>query len=160
MIPAVAFVPIEQVGEAVDHLQEYLPDEAQPILAYFEANYIGRPRADGGRRNPLFPIEMWSMHQRTIDGLPRTNNHVEGWHRRFQADVGAHHPNFWRFLTVLRREEALTHTEIVQAEAGDAAPAQRRLYRDVQQRIENIVHDFGNREVINFLRGIAHNFQF
>ena len=26
--------------------------------------------------------------------LPRTNNAVEGWHRRFQASVGAYHPNF------------------------------------------------------------------
>jgi hypothetical protein len=102
MTPAVAFVPIDDVIDAFDELREYLPDQAQPIVEYFEATYIGAERDDGdGRRNPLFQIGMC-----TLQNIPRTNNHVEGWHRRFQADVGAHHPNFWRFLGVIQREEA------------------------------------------------------
>ena len=47
------------------------------------------------------------MYDQTIGDLPRTNNAVEGWHRRFQANVGAYHPNFWKFIDILKREEML-----------------------------------------------------
>ena len=40
-----------------------------------------------------------------LDDLPRTNNAVKGWHRSFQANVGAYHPNFWKFIDILKREQ-------------------------------------------------------
>ena len=138
-------------------LRGYLPDQAAPILDYFEA-YIGRPRPDGdGRGNPLFPIAMWNVHVRTLEDRPRTNNNLEGWHRRFQAYIGGQHPNLWRFLDVLKREEAVTSVQIAQMVAGEQAPAQRRVYRNVRQRILTIVQDYANRDRIVFLRGIAYN---
>ena len=103
---------------------------------------------------------MWNMRDRTLQNLPRTNNNVEGWHRRLQVDVGAHHPNFWHFLDIIKREESLTHVEITQDQAGVNPPPQRAVYRDVQQSIRNIVQDYHNRDRIAFLRGIAHNFNF
>ena len=162
MIPALAFLPEDEVIDGFNTLQDYLPDNARPILQYFENNYIGDERDNGnGRRNPLFPIPVWNMHQRTLDNLPRTNNHVEGWHRRFQSDVGAYHPNIWKFLEVLKREEALTHVQIVQNQAGHNPPVQRAVYRNVQQRLHNLVQQYHpNRDTIGFLRSIAHNFNF
>ena len=160
MIPALAFVPTADVIASFELLDDELSDEAQPILQYFEGTYIGRRRLDGTRRNPMFDLAMWNVHERTRNEQPRTNNNLEGWHRRFQADVGGHHANFWRFLDVLKREESLTRVQMVQAEAGDNGPVQRRVYRDVQQRIKNIVQDYENRNTIGYLRAIAHNFQF
>ena len=160
MIPAIAFVPVDDVVDAFEILRGYLPDQAAPILDYFEA-YIGRPRPDGdGRGNPLFPIAMWNVHVRTLEDRPRTNNNLEGWHRRFQADIGGQHPNLWRFLDVLKREEAVTSVQIAQMVAGEQASAQRRVYRNVRQRILTIVQDYANRDRIAFLRGIAYNFEF
>jgi hypothetical protein len=160
MIPALAFVPEDDVEDSFEQLREHLPDNAAPILDYFEG-YIGRPRPnDQGRANPLFPLEMWNVHDRTVEGRPRTNNHVEGWHRRFQANIGASHPNFWHFLDVMKREESLTRVEIAQMDAGVQPPAPRRVYRDVQQRILTIVQDYHNRDRMAYLRGIAHNFEF
>ena len=56
--------------------------------------------------------------QSVCKDLPRTNNAVEGWHRRFQANVGAYHPNFWKFIDILKREQSLNHVNISQARAG------------------------------------------
>ena len=46
------------------------------------------------------------MYDQTIGDLPRTNNAVEGWHRRLQANVGAYHPNFWKFIDILKSEQS------------------------------------------------------
>ena len=92
-----------------------------------------------------------------VDDLPRTNNAVEGWHRSFQANVGAYHPNFWRFIDILKREQNLTQVNIAQARAGHPAEPQRRRYQDSNQRIKNIVQDYPNRNIMQYLRGLAHN---
>ena len=91
MLAALAFVPVDDIVESFEHLAASMPDETQPITDYFEDTYIGR-RQRHGRRQPPFAHTMWSVHNRVEEGLPRTNNHVEGWHRRMQSNVGAYHP--------------------------------------------------------------------
>ena len=36
------------------------------------------------------------MNTKYIKRLGIFHDAVEGWHRRFQAKVGAYHPNFWK----------------------------------------------------------------
>ena len=64
------------------------------VIDYFEDTYIGRLHPGGHCRAPLFDLALWNMYDQMIGDLPRTNNAVEGWHQRFQANVGAYHPNF------------------------------------------------------------------
>ena len=80
MIPALAFVPIDDIIPAFERLSQHFQDDAQTILDYFEANYIGILRR-GRRRRPLFAHALWNIHGRVQDNLPRTNNALEGWHR-------------------------------------------------------------------------------
>ena len=70
---------------------------------------------------------------------------------------GAYHPNFWRFIDILKREQNLTQVNIAQARAGHPAEPQRRRYQDSNQRIKNIVQDYPNRNIMQYLRGLAHN---
>ena len=58
MIPALAFVPIDEVVGAFEELSEILPPESRPVANYFEDLYIGRPKRRG-RRQPTYAIEMW-----------------------------------------------------------------------------------------------------
>ena len=98
------------------------------------------------------------MYEQTFQGLPRTNNAVKGWHRSFQASVGGCHPNFWKFIDILKREQNLAQVHIAQARAGHQPEPQRRRYQDSNQRILNIVQDFNNRDITDdYLRGIAFN---
>ena len=114
-------------------------------------------RPGGHRRVPLFDLGLWNMYNQTLDDLPRTNNAVEGWHRSFQANVGAYHPNFWKFIDILKREQNLTQVNIAQAQAGHQPEPQRRRYLDSNQRIKNIVQDYHNRDIMQYLWGLAHN---
>ena len=88
------------------------PLDAQAVIDYFEDTYIGRLRPGGHCRVPLFELGLWNMYSQTLDGLPRTNNAVEGWHHSFQANVGAYHPNFWKFIDILKHEQNLTQVNI------------------------------------------------
>ena len=106
---------------------------------------------------PLFDLALWNMYDQTIEDLLRTNNAVEGWHRRFQANVGAYHPNFWKFIDILKREQSLNHVNISQARAGHQPEPQRRRYQDSNRRIKNIVQNYHNRDRLQHLRGLAHN---
>ena len=158
MLAALAFVPVNDIVHAFEELSDIMPEDARPIVDYFEDTYIGRVQRRG-RRLPLFPHAMWNVKERVDHGLPRTNNHLEGWHRHMASNVGAYHPNFWRFLKVLQREQALNEVTITQMLAGEPAPPQRRKYKAITQRLKTLVEDYDNRALIDYLRGIAHNLQ-
>ena len=138
-------------------LSEDFPLNAQEVIDFFKGTYIGRLHPDGHRRVPLFQLSLWNMYSQNLNDLPRTNNVVEGWHRSFQANVGAYYPNFWKFIDILKREQNLTQVIIAQARAGHQPEPQRRRYLDSNQRIKNIVQDYHNHEIMQYLWGLAHN---
>ena len=55
-------------------LVENSTHELAPINDYWEDTYrnVGRHRRNR-RGIPRFPIELWNMHERVNEGLPRTN---------------------------------------------------------------------------------------
>ena len=120
----------EMKKRARESVADEFPLDAQEVIDYFEDTYIGRLRPGGHRRAPLFDLALWNMYDQMTGDLSRTNNAVEGWHRRFQANVGAYHPNFWNFIDILKREQSLNHVNISQARAGHQSEPQRRRYQD------------------------------
>ena len=100
------------------------------------------------------------MFHRTHQEIPRTNNNIEGWHRRFESNLTVAYPGFWKFLNALKREENLSRVDISQADGGHRPPAQRRTYMDCNARIIAIMDDYPNRDRMNFLRNIGHNIGF
>ena len=76
MIPALAFVPPQDVIATFEELCDELPAESQPVIDYFEDTYVGRPQYRG-RRPPIIGNDLWNMFDRAQDELPRTNNFVE-----------------------------------------------------------------------------------
>ena len=107
MIAALAFVPSQDVVNSFDEfcvvIQNQYDRDADEVLDYFEDTYIGRFRRNAPRRPPLFPIELWSIFNRTAEELPRTNDNIEAWYNSFQANVPSTHPTFRKFLDVLLR---------------------------------------------------------
>ena len=106
MLAASAFVPISTVKEAFELLCDngIFHHEAQEVVDYFEDTWIRRPNRQNDRRPPLFQHDIWIMYCRGLDNLPKTNNSVEGWHRRFETEVGRHHLNIWRVIKCLQKE--------------------------------------------------------
>ena len=100
-----------------------------------------------------------TKHNIVVEGLPRTNNHAEGWHHRTQPNVGAYRANLGHFLDVLRREQSLSEVIITQIQAGQAVTPQCSKYKAIIERLVTVVGDCTNRLILECLRGIAHNIQ-
>ncbi len=165
MLPALALLPTDTVvpafEEAFDEDYPLYDRRAQSVIDYFEDTYIGRSRRRG-RDSPLFPIGLWNVHERSLRGAARTNNAIEGWHNAFQSHMGSNSPNIWRFITILRREVGLVHDQVRALARGLPLPKRRRVYRDVQVRVENILAQlqYGQRVPVEALEGLASNFMF
>lgn len=81
MLAALAFLPVDDVIRAYESIvsSDFWADndeidansEKQQFLNYFEKNYIGvmgRTHSQG-RKKPRFPIELWNVHDLTIQGM-------------------------------------------------------------------------------------------
>ena len=145
--------------ELVDTIRILYDDVADDPLQYF--------------RTPT-SVDIVGMHQALLRFLLLTfgtcstelmmNYHaetiVEGWHRTFQDHVSAYHPVFWKFLSVLQKEENMIRISIVQQLAGHLAPPPRQVYLDSSRRILKILDDNPNRKRLQYLKEIAHNLTF
>ncbi|XP_066948591.1 uncharacterized protein [Macrobrachium rosenbergii] len=163
MLSALAFVPVHAVIGAFEELcdSDAIPLEAQPVVDYMEDTWIGRPDRRLVRRPPQFPHKMWNVYQAVLEDLPKTNNSVEGWHRGFEAQLASYHPNIWKFVECIKREQTLSNAKIEQYLAGKEPPLKKRKYRDSAKRIKRIVLNYDASEpVIDYLRGLAHNISF
>jgi len=109
---------------------------------------------------PTFPIELWNVYSRTLNDQHRTNNAAEGWHRGFQETCATTYPNIFRFIDALKKQQGLHNFEITQLIAGSSGNQKNNKYAAISARIKTIVNDFENRNVIDYLRGIAYNFEF
>jgi hypothetical protein len=168
MIVALAFIPIESLENAIDALRGVTDDDEdnEPkideqlviILDYFEDNYLGKMRRNNRRDRPMFQPQTWSCYERTLNNEARTNNFAEAAHRRLQANFGVDHPTLWKFIDGLRSVQKSTDQLYEEFVRGSQPPRKRTKYQQADERILNLVEDFENREIIEYLRGIAHNF--
>lgn len=159
MLAALAFIPEDQVINAFEAIQEKMSEELQTVVDYFEDTYIGRLRRNR-RGKPTFDISLWNVHKRVTTHQPRTNNAVEGWNRKMQSAVSCQHPNIWKFLNVIKREQSLNNVVIDQLIGGHTVQPPKKKYKDCNARIYTIVEDFINRNLFDYLKGIAHNISF
>ena len=116
MLLAISFVPI--VTNALEILVESCPREIHPVLDCWEDNCIGR-QSRNRRAEPRFSIPLWNVHDRVTDGLPRTNNSVEAWHRSFQQTIDCHHPSFFKLIGQFQNEQDKVEIDITCFQAGD-----------------------------------------
>ena len=165
-ISALAFVDEPDVPQAFYDLEaeirnNYNHNGIDVVLDYFEDTYIGRQRRGRARAAPMFPIPIWNMFRRTDEDLPRTNNHIEGWHNRFSLNVDGAHPTLWKFIESLKREESVVRAEIAQVFGGHPV-TQAKKYADCAQRIKNIVTAYPARrvDIIRYLRSISMNLSY
>ena len=158
LLPALAFAAPNEVPDLLTLVAQQLPmPEASELIHYFEKTYVGRFLPGGTFQAPLFPISMWNYYHETPFGLPRTNNAVEAWHRSFNASVGCQHPNIWRFITSLKREQGLVEFRQAKFTAG-ARPTKRRKEQNTDRALKELVQSFYYRPRLEFLRGVAHQF--
>ena len=160
MIIALAFVPLEKMDEYMDTLAAGLPDELIPLFHWFEDTYIGRQnRLRNVRMNPMFAPEIWNLYERTVNDEDRTNNHAKAANRRLQYELGMHHPSIWKSIDALRKVQKGRDAFLEKLIAGYPPPKKLKKYRNADERIKKIVMEVESSEPIEFLKGIAHNYE-
>ena len=96
------------------------------------------------RRNAVFAPNLWNVRQRTQDGLPRTNNKLEGWHRAIQTLLDGPHPSIWSFFSAIQKEEGLQDADLTALMAGQEIQKQKKKYKDVNDRLKIIIENYDN----------------
>ena len=86
-LPALAFVPADEVQDVFATLSRDFPDEAEvnQLLAYFEATYIRGP----ANRDPMFPIQLWNHFNDAVICAAKTTNCCEGFHNSLRSNCSS-----------------------------------------------------------------------
>ncbi|KAL8596260.1 hypothetical protein ACOMHN_021300 [Nucella lapillus] len=158
-IQALAFVPPDDVIEALQQLMDSLDADTDETLSdfltYFESTWLGIVQR-GRRRRPKFDVAMWNVYNRVGDNLPRTNNSVEGWHRAFDQRMSVTHPTLGRLVSKLRKEQASTKLMLEQRAMG-VRMRKNKQYEVVNTQLQALVARYAQEDVLVFLKAVAHN---
>ena len=92
-----------------------------------------------------------------MDNLVRTNNDLEGWHNRFAGNFQGSHEHIWKLIKAIRIDSILNHHKITQALIGAPIPAQRQIYRAINERVRNLVATYNEINTIDILRGVSYS---
>ena len=115
-------MPPDDIYYSLNMLMESLDEDTDntlgDFLQYFEATWLGVVQR-GRRRRPKFEAELWSVHERTLNDLPRTNNALEGWHNGFKKRMVITHPTENKLINKIRSEQASTEMAIEQIFQGN-----------------------------------------
>ena len=106
----------------------------------------------------MFDVDLWSVHTRVNNDLPRTNNSLEGWHQAFKKRLNVTHPTLAKLLRVIRNEQACNEILIEQAFAGIDISRPNKKYDAINDRMKSIFCSYDEVEGLTFLRSLAHNF--
>ena len=134
MVPATAFLPVEQVEDGFNLVMEEVGDillrlksedevseKVEQFACYFQKTYIR-----GTSRAPLFEPSIWNQNNAASEGLARTNNAVEGWHYGIQSLFSGSHPDVWTFLQKFRQDALLHKFNALQAVTGHQKKPRRK----------------------------------
>lgn len=158
---ALSFVQAELVHEAFESISNTVEERypaLQELLNYFEDTYLGRP---GRRRRgrALFPVTMWSVRERTEEGLPRTTNKLEGWHRGIQKMFDVDHPSIFRFLHAICKEQGLQAFDFQQFQSGRDVQKTERKYKEANTALKNLIgrHNANEISTEHLLRAVSYH---
>jgi len=129
-------------------------------MDYFLETYIGRMQIRNHQRSPKFDHELWNCYESVNNGIAKTNNLVEGWHRSFHHLIEADHPTIWKFINGLKSEQSLNEVKINKYLLGEEPQESRKPYIKIAKRLQRIVQSYYLNNLENYLLGIANNFRY
>ena len=112
---------------------------------------------DFERKPPMFPITLWSTHDRAFEGDMLTTNNAELFHRKFRHNiVQGTHPSMLAFIAHLQTQQSLTNNDLTKIEMGDVHKETKECKKR-NARIQELLRRRRTEEidVAQLLEGIA-----
>ncbi|XP_060554303.1 uncharacterized protein LOC132715331 isoform X2 [Ruditapes philippinarum] len=127
------FLPAEHIGPVFESMADLAPDRFDGLLAYIRRTWID---------NDMWPVHSWSVFGLSI----RTNNDVEGWHRRLNGRAGGT-PPFYLLIKLLYDEAqvAVRNSELISE--GRLRRYQRKKYTYLQGQTHQLWDKYRNGEL-------------
>jgi len=169
MLDGLAFLPKDKVKEGLQHVRDIAPESVVDIVKYFDINYISGPfRATRGENrnlvmkrthSPRFPVDVWNVHNATVNDRSRTNNVCESWNNSHSHLVGHHNPGLWHSIICLQKDQTSALTEIERHRVGD--PSRKRVRREtvhLQKKLKMLCQQFddGEKDIPEFMDTVGH----
>ena len=161
MLKALAFVPCEDVSDAFVELSEAFNWGQFEILKdYFEMTYIGiwkLKKGTNGRRpgmertKPAYPIELWNVFNRTLDGLGRTNNKVEAFNKAFSKSLNQSKPPIWKLLGHFQTEASLVNSKLRHIESNSYKAKPNKRYAVVSKKLQRQTQAYDSNQKMDYL---------
>ena len=91
------------------------------------------------RENPIYPVSFWNVKKKGLTKICQEQiaNAVEGFHSALCSSIIWKHPNIWKLIAALKKEE-LQQTKIIHVNRGDA-PARKKIYNLINILCSNII---------------------
>jgi hypothetical protein len=119
-LAALAFIPPNEVPVRFVELRRAYALPGSPLRKlydYFLLYYVGETWED-----VQFPCHFWNVYGRFEKEVPRTTNHVEGWHFRMNNFLSGSHPDMWKCLELLQSEQHHWELETAKIASGIRKP--------------------------------------
>ena len=105
---------------------------------------------------------MWScyeqtLNEQTLNEQQWTNSYAEAAHKCLQTKLQMDHPSIWKLFEGLKHIQKGRDVFYKHMVAGHVPPAKRRKNRQAEQQLPNLVRNFGNQPMVDYLRDVAHN---
>ena len=142
---ALPFIPEQHVLPIFLTLQsDAVTPALQGLVAYVETTWV---------KSLLWPPAAWSVYKQSV----RTNNDVEGWHRRLNAS-GRENIPLSRLVLILHEEAQATQMQVRLVSERKLQRIQRRVYVDLQTKLFSAWADYenGTKNAMQLLRACAH----
>ena len=118
---ALPFLPAEHIQPAFRCLRQLQTAPLQCLVDYVETNWI---------HNTIWPVESWSVYNQPT----RTNNDVEGWHRRINKKATDEKKPFYPLVPLLHEEATLLPTQLKMVTEAKLTRQQRSSSRYLQSK--------------------------
>ncbi len=119
---ALPFLPADDITTQFNILWETAAGTLADLFSYVETTWINAR---------LWTPSTWSVFGRSI----RTNNDVEGWHRRLNHSAKKGHLPFYLMIVLLHEESETVDMQVRLVSQGKLSRHQRKTYRKMQARI-------------------------
>ena len=123
---ALPYLPKRHIPEAFEDLRQQTNncEQLTRVFNYVESTWL---------RNTVWAVENWSCYRRLV----RTNNDVEGWHRRFNYRCGKENVLLYVLLPKMWKESLLVDLQL-QLVTEHALTSDKRSSKDKQDLLHKL----------------------